>query len=73
MTKTLEIGDVLEIGDGAARLVYVGDEKADVERFIPERSRTGGLTNSGRGKWLLYQSAETLNEKQIAAWIAKKG
>jgi hypothetical protein len=73
MTKTLEVGDEMFLANGGAKLVYVGDNSAKVGRFIPERSATGGLTNSGKGKWEVSEKIQALNDAQIAAWLAKKG
>lgn len=71
---TLEIGDELQIGP-AAKLIYAGNNTADICRFIPERSRTGGLTNSGKGEWKVneLETGKPLTEQQIAYWMAKKG
>lgn len=70
MTKTLEIGDELILA--SAKLVYVGDGNAKVARFIPERSATGGLTNSGKGRWDVSDKVQALTQPQIAAWLAQK-
>ncbi len=78
MTNQIENGDVLEIKAGVRRLVYLGEGVANVETFIPERGATGGLTNTGTGKWIVdpaypQHSATKLTEQQIAYWVAKKG
>jgi len=59
MTKVLEIGDILEIGK--ARLVYKGDNKADVVRFYP-------VSNA----WKVDKTDQTLTDEQIAYWLGKK-
>ena len=74
MTKTLEIGDILQLSD-SKRMVYKGDNTAQMELFYPERSATGGLTRSGNGVWKSHETATKimpLNEQQIAFWLSKK-
>lgn len=70
----LEIGDIYTYNAGRHRLVYLGDSRADLETYIPERSATGGLTNSGRGKWIVdpaYPGHRNikLTAQQIEAWL----
>lgn len=62
MTKTIEIGDILQVSD-KARMVYLGDGFA-----------RGELIHTN-GQWLVpagQPDKAPLTEKQIAFWISKK-
>lgn len=63
MTKTIEIGDILELSTGK-RMVYKGDGIASLELFYP-------VSN----EWRTGDGAKTmpLNEQQITFWLSKKG
>ena len=72
MTTKLEIGDLMQLPGNLGRLRYVGDGKCVNDKFIPERGRTGGLTNSGKGKWMQYGEPKALSPAQVAEWIKRK-
>lgn len=73
MTNQIETNDILTLGK-AGRMVYLGEGFASLERFIPERGETGGLTNSGKGKFAVDAkfARVKLTDAQIAEWLAKK-
>lgn len=68
----IPLNDILQTSPNAAsRLRYLGEGVACLEMFYPERSATGGLTNSGKGTWKVRDGKENIKlaDEQIAAWI----